>query len=182
MKQNIVVLCEDKTTATFIRRFLHTFSNITRHNIREVPFPSGSGSGEQWVREIFPNELENARKYSTKLIVSTDADTLSVDDRMKTLDKECQQKGFAARKTTETIAILIPKRAIETWIECLCGTSVNEEQKYPHYESCRDKCETAAKEFKRHYAASRQTPPSVLPASFPPSLFRAFAEINRLLL
>lgn len=178
--KHIVVLCEDNTSATFIRRFLYTFTNINKHNIREELSPSGSGSGEQWVRENFPKELEFARKHKIKLIVCTDADTLSVDDRLQSLDRECIKEGVPVRKTYETIAMLIPKRAIETWIECLCGASVNEERKYPHYEFCRDKCETAAREFKHYYVASRQSPPSVPPANFPPSLLRTFAEINRL--
>jgi len=142
MSARIVLLCEDRQLATFMRRFLKK-RGWQPHDIREVIAPPGQGSGEQWVRERYPLELAAARSRGglTLLAVGTDADTLSVADRIATLDRECQAQGIPQRTPQEAVVMVVPKRNIETWFAYLRGESVNEEDVYPRYSNesdCRD--------------------------------------------
>jgi len=61
MSVRIVLLCEDEQIACFIRPFLKN-RGWTAHDIREEIAPSGQGSGEQWVRERYPQELLATRQ------------------------------------------------------------------------------------------------------------------------
>ncbi len=54
MSVKVVLLCEDLQTATFFRRFLKE-RGFKPHDIREEISPKGKGSGEQWVRDKYPN-------------------------------------------------------------------------------------------------------------------------------
>lgn len=70
----IVLLCEDSQTESFVRRFLK-HRNFKARDINTLPLPDGRRSGEQWVRERFPAELQAIRgRQGAYLIVVTDAD------------------------------------------------------------------------------------------------------------
>ncbi len=72
---SIVLLCEDSQTNSFVRRFLRR-RGFDHRDITTLPLPGGSGSGEQWVRERYPDQLRAIRgKQAAYLIVVTDADT-----------------------------------------------------------------------------------------------------------
>ena len=74
----IVLLCEDSQTDAFVRRFLKR-RNFAGRDIETLPLPSGRQSGEQWVRERYPDELKAIRgKQNAYLIVVTDADADSI--------------------------------------------------------------------------------------------------------
>lgn len=49
------------------------------------------------------------------------------------LEEQSQNANIENRKTGERIALLIPKRNIETWIVYLQGTSVDEESDYKQH-------------------------------------------------
>jgi len=71
----IVLLCEDKQTDSFVRRFLK-HRNFKYRDIRTVSLSAGSGSGEQRVREQYPRQLKAIRqRKQAYLIVVIDADT-----------------------------------------------------------------------------------------------------------
>ncbi len=103
----------------FALRYLKGRGYSTREIYR---FPrEGSGSGEQFVRDHFAKEVGVQRKggsYQT-LVALTDADILTAQARRETLLN--QLKKGEERKPDERIAILIPKRNIETWIMALNG-------------------------------------------------------------
>jgi hypothetical protein len=108
------------------------------------PIPIGQ-SGEQFVRETYLNEvrkyrqavnikINNQRKNARRttiivLIVMTDADILSVKQRLDQLSSVLRDNNLPDRQKEEAIAIFIPKRNIETWIGYLKGEEVNEEDK-----------------------------------------------------
>lgn len=142
MSVQVVLLCEDLQLATFIRRFLKQRGWQAR-DIREVIARSGQGSGEQCVRKQYPKELNALRKRHSKtaLIVGTDADEMSVADRIATLDTECQDQGIPKRETQDPVVMVVPKRNIETWFAYLRGESTNEDDTYRRYRNesdCRD--------------------------------------------
>lgn len=142
MSVRIVLLCEDLQLATFMRRFLKRRGWQAR-DIREEIAPPGQGSGEQWVRDRYPHELAAARAQGgrTVLAVGTDADTLSVAERIASLEQECRRQGLPQRTAQEPVIMVVPKRNIETWFAYLRGESVNENdvyRRYPNEADCRE--------------------------------------------
>ena len=139
----ITLLCEDKQQEVFARYFLEKYG-FKRQDIYSYPIPIGQ-SGEQFVRETYPNEvrkyrqainikISNQRKNARRttiivLIVMTDADNLSVKQRLNQLSSILQENNLPDRQKEEAIADFIPTRNIETWIGYLKGEEVNEEDK-----------------------------------------------------
>ncbi len=131
MSVRIVLLCEDAATDTFVRRFLRR-RQFTPHDIRTFPIPHGSRSGEQWVREKYPDQLKAIRsRQNAFLIVAIDADKHTTQFRRSQLDDECTIQKVDPRKTEEPVIILVPRRNIETWFAYLDGESVIENERYP---------------------------------------------------
>lgn len=131
MSVQLVLLCEDEQTACFMRRFLKR-RRWKSHDIREVIAPKGKGSGEQWVREQFPVELAAVRaRADAALVVGTDADTMSVEDRIASLRQHCNEAGVSPPKPGERVLMIVPRRNIETWFAYLRGTEVDEDRNYP---------------------------------------------------
>jgi len=133
----VTILCEDLQQLCFVRRFLHR-RGWKNHDIN-VPFiPSGRGSGEQYVRERFPAELEAHRSQAsykrTGLIVVIDADTRKVADRVHALNAACDEKAVKRRQKDERVLYVIPKRNIETWLAYLRGETFNEKAAFRKYE------------------------------------------------
>src|ERR1700691_2439910 len=126
----VTILAEDRRQQQLIFRYLRRIG-LEIHAMR---LPPSAGSGEQWVREQFPKELNEYRSRSaraeTKLIAVTDADTLSVEERLAQLDGRLRDDGVdLVRTDIEQVARLIPKRNIETWLLCLNGDVVEEGEK-----------------------------------------------------
>ena len=176
MRVKIVLLCEDLQLATFMRRFLKR-RGWQPHEIREEIAPPGQGSGEQWVRERYPHELTavRARPRSVKVIlaVGTDADTLSVAERITTLDQVCLLHQIQPRSPQEPVLMIVPKRNIETWFAYLRGTSVNEKDGYPRYSNEAD-CRDDVRVLDEMCQVQRLRAPE------PPSLQMACAEFQRM--
>lgn len=133
----IVLLCEDSQHEAFARRFLKGMGWNTRE-LRVEKSPSASGSAEQWVRESFPSELETYRRRKPRaasaLIAMTDADSTDVQTRIKGFETACNSRQIPFRAADEAVAIVVPKRNIETWLRYLAGESVDEESYYPKLE------------------------------------------------
>jgi hypothetical protein len=107
-------------------------------NIRELRVkksPSAGGSAEQWVRQEFPVELrvyrQRRQRAASALIAMIDADTKDVKDRIEEFEDKCKSMQIPFRDSDEAVAIVVPKRNIETWIHYLNRESVNEEDNYP---------------------------------------------------
>ena len=131
----IVRLCEDSQHEAFVRRFLKGMGwNIRELRVEKCP----SGSGEQWVRERFPDELRIYRKRrpraASALIAMIDADVKAVQDRMNEFEEACNARQMAFRGDDEAVVIAVPKRNIETWVHYLGGQEVNELDVYPKLE------------------------------------------------
>ncbi len=128
----VIVLVEDSRQQQFVLRYLRRIG-LEQHAMRFVQYPSGAGSGEQWVRERFALEVQayRGRHAETKLIVVIDADNLSVQERLAQLAQQLQEtQADPLRPDAEQIARLVPKRNIETWILCLNHVEVDEDRDY----------------------------------------------------
>jgi hypothetical protein len=126
----VIVVVEDAHHRMLIYRYL---LQRGMGPVRIELSPSGQGSAEAWVRKTFVKEVSayRNRHAQTKLIVVIDADTATVEDRLRQLDQALIENGKAPIDArTEQIARLIPKRNVETWVLCLNGHSVDEETNY----------------------------------------------------
>ena len=142
----ITILCEDRQQECFARRFL-MLRGYTRHQFR-VELPP-AGSGEQWVRERFPVELQAYRHRSTRaetrLLVITDADVHTLEERLRDYEQACTNRSVEPRHSNDRVACVIPARNIESWLAYLSGEAIDEATVYPklRYESdCQLQVET----------------------------------------
>ncbi|MDM8517390.1 hypothetical protein QUF76_14425 [Desulfobacterales bacterium HSG16] len=121
----IIVLCEDKAHEVFAKRFLKKGWGVKPRAIRVLPYPDGKGSGKKHVYDNISLETEGLRKRhaSTILLVIQDADELSIDQIKSNLDE------VSLRSNNDSIAYIIPKWHIQTWIAYLDGENVDEMDK-----------------------------------------------------
>jgi hypothetical protein len=127
---NIFVLCEDQEQQNLIRRYLGPLARTARF----ASVPGKSGSGSHYVLTQFPKQVLTCRgvlgkKTKCILIVMTDADNLTVHGRERTLHDELNLTDRTQLAPEEPIVILIPKWQVETWIKCLLGQAMLEEDK-----------------------------------------------------
>lgn len=174
----VVVLAEDQRHQRFVRYCLQQLK-FGRHHIRFRDLPAG-GSGEQWVRDRYADEVAEYRNRAshtiTALVVVLDADNVSVQQRLDQLTKSLVDDGQEPRKQGERIVILIPKRSIETWILNLNGVVVDEATSYKRQRNgLDDQIEAAALQF---IEWSRRN--ALVPEHCIPSLRMATQEIQRL--
>lgn len=128
-----IILHEDKMHLVFVQYFLKKFG-VHNRLIRSVLCPKGKGAGEQHVRNRYPNELKayrtRAAKALTVLIVVIDADSGSVEDHRRELDRSARKNEVEARTSQDKIVHIIPKRNIETWLAFLDLGCVDENKDY----------------------------------------------------
>ena len=172
---SITFLCEDSQTDAFVRRFLRR-RNFGSRDIHTRELPSGSQSGEQWVRERYPDELQAIRgRQNAYLIVVTDADKNSTADRRAQLDAACDEKQVPRRDDRDRVLVIVPRRNIETWLHYLgSGTAVDETTRYPRLRRERD-CVTHANNLYRMCHEEQR-----LDDGAPPSLQEACEEYPKL--
>jgi hypothetical protein len=169
---SVTVLAEDLQHVVFVQRFLRQRGK-RRYDIRALP--SSGGSAEQWVRLQFPSQLRalRSRQRNACLIVVTDADNLTVDERVRTLVQSCVDSGVSPHTPQEPVLLVVPKRNIETWIAYLRGVVIDEQQVYAKckYES---ECHPQAEELARRCAGAQAAP------QMPSSLQRVCGGFRRI--
>ena len=100
-----------------------------------------------------------SQRAQTALIVIIDADVGTVKHRLLQLDQALEgSEQKAVDDTSEEIARLVPKRNVETWILCLNGEAVNEEDDYT--EQDRTSLIPEAAEALFHWTQSDAPPPT----------------------
>jgi hypothetical protein len=173
----VVLLCEDSQHEAFTRRFLKGMGWNTRE-LRVEKSPSASGSAEQWVKEIFPKELQIYRwrrqLAASALIAMIDADLKDIQDRINEFQEACKSRQIPFRGNDEAVAIVVPKRNIETWIHYLNGDSVNEQDVYQKLERERG-CKSAVSRLVGLCKSTGVEPDA------PPALKSACNEYNRII-
>lgn len=174
-RTEVVLLCEDKQHERFVREYLKR-SNLKLRTLRVIDLPEGRGSGEQHVRKRYREQVDVHRKRASygkggsALIVVIDADKSTEQDLRAQLDSTLEQP----RRPQEKVAVFVPRRNIETWIQYGKTRSVDEETDYKNEIQATD-YKNSAKEF------AEQICPKGLPENAPPSLFLACEELNRIL-
>ena len=174
MSVKIVLLCEDKQTDSFVRRFLR-YRGFDHRDIRTLPLPHGKQSGEQWVRTQYPVELKAIRaRQQAFLLVVIDADTQLTEVRRAQLDQACAEQNVPRRRPSDPVVVVVPRRNIETWFEYLSGNTVDETTIYPRLRRLSD-CHSLAYNL---YQMCHDEQKLVEPV--PPSLEEACQEYRRL--
>jgi hypothetical protein len=127
----VFLLVEDARQANLVRSYLK-LCGIGPREIRISISPSGRGSAEGWVRRQFPLEVHECRTRhaQTRVIVVVDADVLSVAERMRQFDEALRAAELPPLHESDGVARLVPKRNVETWVLCLNGELVHEEEDY----------------------------------------------------
>ena len=160
---------------SFVRRYLIR-RGIESRRIRGRVAPSGRGAGSQYVIENYPLEVKALRSRAylrAGLVAIVDADTSSVDERLRRLDQSLAQSQQSGRSPLDRIALLIPKRNVETWVFHLLGNEVNEEDDY--------KRRVALADLKGAVAAFSDVCPAKVADIAVPSLQRACEELTSFL-
>ena len=136
----VVILCEDQKHWSFVQRYL-IHRGLPTGRIRVNMSPSGRGAGTQYVIENYPLEVKALRSRAymrAGLVAVIDADTSSVEARLRQSEKSLEQHAEPGRRNDERIALLSPKRNVETWIFYLLGNEANEEDDYTRRVSASD--------------------------------------------
>jgi hypothetical protein len=148
--------------------------------------PRGRGCGFDFVVKSFPAQVNAYRlvksRIHTWLVTVVDADTGTVAQRIGEMDRELTEaqepRVRAMRIQDETIARLVPRRNIETWILALNSTAVNETDDYKGTVKTDEKWSelipTAAEAF---YTLTR--PNADMPESLISSLRHGIDEMRR---
>ena len=175
----IVVLGEDsrKRQQDLIRKYLKKRGFADRQ-IRDLPCPAGETPGISFVFARYAVEAHDLRvaSYSRGLIVVMDADEETVATRKVQLDEKLTEAGEDARKEQEAIAIVVPKRNVETWIWYLHGNTVDESTEYKRSFVKDNHDMAAAKVAFAEFVVSGQAPWD----DCPPSLQDARSELLRI--
>ena len=178
---NIILLCEDKQHERFARAFLTKWCSANlRRRIRLVPIPEGCGDAKQWICDQLPAEVKayraKANHLNNMLVVITDVDNRTLQQRVTSLDQSCRDCGVEVRRQDERIVFITPKWAIETWILALYGQELDENERIdaqtkkiaePLSRTMAKKLADQCKQGKRE-------------VTFPPSLETACLEFNRI--
>lgn len=176
-----VVLCEDKLTERFVRRLLGSLGFDTRRRIRFETAPSGSGSGEAWVRQRYPYEVRELRSKRHQrdlcLLAIRDGDRFGRDARKRELDEQLATEELAPRQPGERIATLVPTWSIETWLLALLGEAVVHEAQPMKTELVRRHGERLGEAIEAAVRAWHEGAPA---ASELPSLRDGLMELARL--
>lgn len=191
----VTVLCEDLQAWSFCRHALIEMGFQSRE-IYRVPYPgdvfrSGEGGlharggyvvhacGSQHVRETYPIELAALRRLHRRaaLLVHIDVDNSrakdrTVDERVDELHRACDRGDVPRRVAGEAVALLVPRRNIETWIHFYrVGPPVDEYDAYPKLKGREAEAAPAARRFARDARAGDE------PEGAPDSLLRGLREL-----
>jgi hypothetical protein len=99
------------------------------------------------------------------LIVASDADEKTVEERIQTFKDACVEANIPFRKEKEQICFVIPRRNIETWLAYLRGESVDELKVYRKYDNesdCRAQVVNLDEMCRRQALKPEPPPPSLV--------------------
>jgi hypothetical protein len=173
-----VVLAEDLRQGNFLRHYLIRCGQHSRRIVLRLS-QRGRGSGEQYVRERYPIEVayyrQRSHARSAALAVVLDADSGTVEQHERELADSLQASNQRQREDGEAIALIIPKRNIETWLLCLSGEPVTEAENHKGQPRIDSLIKSAAGTF---YEWNRDR--ANVPAPCVPSLRRGLDEARRI--
>jgi hypothetical protein len=171
------VLVEDQVLSQFACGVLLKFGYST-HKMRVRVCRKGENA-KLWVTRQYPEEVEAYRQRAREkyyLLVGTDADELTVPQRLNALAESLKSQYVAPRESHERIVIWVPKRHVETWIRYLLGDTNVDEIEHCHLDVDKVNFKEVGDQYNRRYQEFRQdrTKETL------PSLKVSFQETDRL--
>jgi hypothetical protein len=172
---NKIILAEDAAQQNLVRRYLERCGHPSPFRLAPLPAKGPGGSGEKYVREQYPREVQACRsilgrRAAALLVVVVDADMETTQWRTAQLADALQAAGMRVRGNDEPIIVLVPKRHVETWIRALLGDQVDEVTDYTQPTPTPKEIKDAAGELHRWTrpgASAAVTSPPSLTASLP---------------
>jgi len=149
---NKIILAEDAMQQNLVRRYLERCGHRGPFRLIALPARSAGGSGEKYVREHYPHQVQACRsslgrRASALLIVIVDADAETTARRAAQLAHALQAAQMNAPGKDEPIVVLIPRRHVETWIRALLGGQVDEVTDYTRPTPSANEIKDAASEL-----------------------------------
>lgn len=128
---SIFILAEDKPQQRLIRKYFRE-RGFSQRQIQDIPVPVGETQNIGFVLKSYAVEVALQRNvaYSRGLVVVIDADDNTGEHRKTQLDEGLEAAGKMRRDAGEAIAIVVPRRNVETWIWHLEGNAVDETANY----------------------------------------------------
>jgi hypothetical protein len=116
----IIVVCEDWRHSAFARGFLTTTGVDERTLDLKV---NPGGSGHDWVRDQFVEEVANLQRFSEGwgVVGLLDEDGQGTAARELQVSAELKARGLLPIAPDKGRCLLLPTRNIETWIYWLTG-------------------------------------------------------------
>ncbi len=102
----IVIVVEDQAIERFCRETLRELG-YHRREVRPERVMSGRGSAKRWVDQRFAIEvkaLRSKRNQALAVLVCSDVDEMTLNDRVRSLQKSLEEAGTADRRNDERIA------------------------------------------------------------------------------
>ncbi len=179
-----ILLCEDKPQERLAIAFLKKCGRpTTAPQLRSiVASRQAPGGNDRWVLRQFPGELhacrQRSKKARTQIVVLIDADASTVEDRRKELDVQLKEAGHEPlNDQDEGTVVLVPRRHVETWLGCLLGESVTEE------EDCKKRIKSLGQEEYNSAGGvlhDWSRPNAISGSTCVPSLCRSFPEWRKI--
>ena len=173
----IVVLCEDLAQYRFAYRSL-VKCGWRPDQISQNMSPRGYGSGFTYVLDNYPAEVRANRTRSKERgrLLLIDADKEPRGGREEQLAGRLKEAGMGPRGIQERIALWVPRRQLETWINYLTHGDADEETDYKRENRYTDKdYKVAVRQFVQCLKKQRALSSTVIP-----SLKNAMVEFGRL--
>lgn len=172
---NIFVLAEDIEQQNLVRRYMENCGHNLRSCRFDRPAQGPSGSGEKYVRDQYPKQVQACRsaigrRASALLVIIIDSDMETTQHRAEQLADALEAAGMQPRDDGEPIVVLIPKRHVETWIRALLGNQADEQIDYKKPQPIASDIRNAAEilhRWTRRGAGPGPTSPPSLTASLP---------------
>lgn len=129
-----IILCEGMRDYYFAKAFLKSALGKSKVECYRSQTVTGAGSGEQRVREAFSKELAARRRRPRTehlwLVVVTDGDRFSPDQRRNQLEKEVEDQNLARPGTDEKVVVFVPCRNLESWFKWIETGKIDEATNY----------------------------------------------------
>lgn len=110
---NIVLVCEGWRDSRFMRSFLGSSGN---RKIHVKDNPRGCGSGHDWVKTQFVNEVANLKRFSEGRGVLGLLDEDGISSREKEITEALAARNLGSLSPSEGRCLLLPTRNLETWL------------------------------------------------------------------
>jgi hypothetical protein len=141
-------LCEDDEHRRLAIAYLkHCRINTDRLVVEKVASRLQQGGNVGWVLSEFPRQLHACRqrhkRAKTLLVVMLDADQHTVEQRRRQLNERLKHEGHEDLDADDPVALLIPRRHVETWVCALLGQVVTEE------DDCKGRCKMTKAEIRQ---------------------------------